>query len=722
MKNHPITRIGYSRGFMFIHSLIKLLQMRLPSLNLSFLWMFRISMTKINQSLRVSSIEYLFQHGHPCPRRLSSLDLSFPRRRKSSLILKIFCFFVLASTPYIAISLPSTPIDICERSQAVKKAILETIDSETTRCGNINQRQWATITTLNIEGTVIEGDLDDLPQLKTVTISNHNQPLPNNLFHSNENLETVNLSENQLESLPEKLFETNTKLTTVNLSGNKLSNLPENLFSENTPITDINLSNNQLSQLTAKLCNNTQLENLDLSGNQLNGGDINNAKLNQCENLKILNLANNQITNPAQLNQKLCTADNSPLQELDLGGNALGQVPSELCTKCQKLAKLKLNNTNIADNDSLGTLEQCKELTELNLRGNQITEIPQICSEVTKLKNIDLKGNQLTTLPGNICEKCIKLTELNLANNQITSTDSDQCQVKTLSTQVNDTTTDVSHQLMIGDRTATLELARNPMEETEAWSVECDASCQLRKAAEELGMPADTIGNILAQITDPSETPEEDAEPRRRGSNEPEEEDDDDDEGDDNDEGDDDDDEDKKKKKDKNIKDQALVNDLMDCHQQQNLWGKLSQANIGLCTSLQQLFQQKNENARMQMYMQQVQPQLWDTVQQQQLQPQAFSMQPSLQQLGQPQTLRSPLARQNLMFMNYINDMQYRVGSIYQGVQRRSLNARFGGLTQRVDSLLRQSTQGESIDPYIYHTLSNDLLGFQNQLSGIRVN
>ena len=30
-------------------------------------------MTKINQSLRVSSIECLFQHGHPCPRRPPSL-------------------------------------------------------------------------------------------------------------------------------------------------------------------------------------------------------------------------------------------------------------------------------------------------------------------------------------------------------------------------------------------------------------------------------------------------------------------------------------------------------------------------------------------------------------------------------------------------------------------------------------------------------------------------
>ena len=700
MKNHPITRIGYSRGFMFIHSLIKLLQMRLPSLNLSFLWMFRISMTKINQSLRVSSIEYLFQHGHPCPRRLSSLDLSFLRRRESSLILKIFCFFVLLTVSSFSFS---DTVNICNLSPAVKKAIFDTDTQPNRQCETYNTELLSRILNLDLSGT---------------NISN----LKPEDFTFLTNLQRVNLSGNQLESLPEKLFEKNTKLTTVNLSGNKLSNLPENLFSENTPITDINLSNNQLSQLTAKLCNHTQLENLDLSGNQLNGGDINNARLNQCENLKILNLANNQITNPEQLNQKLCKADNTQLQELDLGGNTLGQTPSELCTQCQKLTKLKLNNTNIADNDSLGTLEQCKELTELNLRGNQITEVPQICSEGTKLKNIDLEENQLTTLPGNICEKCIKLTELNLNNNQITSTNSDQCQVKTLSTQVDGVTTDVSHQLMIGANTATLELARNPMTETEARSVECDTQCQLRKILEDLGVPTDRRENILARLTDPSETPEEDAEPRRRGSNEPEEEDDDDDEGDDNDEGDDDDDEDKKKKKDKNINDQALVNDLMDCHQQQNLWGKLSQANVGLCTSLQQLFQQKNENARMQMYMQQVQPQLWDTVQQQQLQPQAFSMQPSLQQLGQPQTLRSPLARQNLMFMNYINDMQYRVGSIYQGVQRRSLNARFGGLTQRVDSLLRQSTQGESIDPYVYHTLSNDLLGFQNQLSGIRVN
>jgi Leucine-rich repeat (LRR) protein len=85
----------------------------------------------------------------------------------------------------------------------------------------------------------------------------------------------------------------------------------------------LNLSSQNLKQIPGYVFNQTNLEELNVSNNQLTGAI--QAEIRQLKNLKVLNASNNQMTGvPAEVGQL------SNLQILDLSNNQLTGLPYEL--------------------------------------------------------------------------------------------------------------------------------------------------------------------------------------------------------------------------------------------------------------------------------------------------------------------------------------------------------------------------------------------------------
>ncbi|MXW48558.1 MAG: leucine-rich repeat protein, partial [Gammaproteobacteria bacterium] len=146
-----------------------------------------------------------------------------------------------------AVATPSAPKGVCDRSEAVKNAIVTALAVES--CADVRHSRLADITDLNLNNSALTAlDSGDFAGLTALT--------------------DLDLSENSLSSLPDAVFDKLTALTDLNLSDNSLSSLPAAVFDKLTALTDLDLSDNRLSSLPAGLFDGlTTLTMLDLSGN-----------------------------------------------------------------------------------------------------------------------------------------------------------------------------------------------------------------------------------------------------------------------------------------------------------------------------------------------------------------------------------------------------------------------------------------------------------------------
>lgn len=109
--------------------------------------------------------------------------------------------------------------------------------------------------------------------------------------------------------------------------------------------SSLDLSSQKLEKFPKYILDMRSLENLDLSNNELS--ETLPAEIKNLSNLKILNLANNQMTNlPAELGQL------KYLEELNLSNNNFTGLPHELGNlKNLKTLNLRGNNYSQADLD-----------------------------------------------------------------------------------------------------------------------------------------------------------------------------------------------------------------------------------------------------------------------------------------------------------------------------------------------------------------------------------
>ncbi|VVB03913.1 unnamed protein product [Arabis nemorensis] len=209
----------------------------------------------------------------------------------------------------------------------------------------------------------------------------------------------------------------NGHITELTVAGNRTSKLSGNsdeLFTLLTKLSTLNtlsltslgISGPLSPELITKL--SPSLESLNLSSNFISGKIP--KEISSLTNLKTLVLSDNQFTGSVSDLRAL-----SNLQELDLGGNNLGPVVPSLP---KNLITLSLKNNSFRSKIP-EQIKKLNKLQSLDLSSNEFTgSIPEF---LFSLQNLDLAQNLLSgSLPNSSCSSSSKVITLDVSHNLLT--------------------------------------------------------------------------------------------------------------------------------------------------------------------------------------------------------------------------------------------------------------------------------------------------------------
>ncbi|KAH8383499.1 hypothetical protein KR009_008943 [Drosophila setifemur] len=272
-------------------------------------------------------------------------------------------------------------------------------------------------------------------------------------FLTMPNLEILELGENNISCIPAGTFRNLTHLWLLGLQGNAIGPLPEDVFQPITNLQHLDLSYNGITNLTQDIFSgNRKLQTLLLRGNPLTAVSlphINTFKLidlSNCIQLKGLKLVSSMDTlilensgvesliaeqplrtlkaSKCKLNT-LILQDKSSIIELELQGNRLGGIVSELLCNMWNLQRLDLSNNSL---DTLPILKpNCvlPSLTYLNVSGNHLTNWPEKSPLFGRhLTHLDISHNRLENISLKSLEGAANsLQTLQLEGNKMNSFD-----------------------------------------------------------------------------------------------------------------------------------------------------------------------------------------------------------------------------------------------------------------------------------------------------------
>jgi small GTP-binding protein len=228
------------------------------------------------------------------------------------------------------------------------------------------------------------------------------------------NLTELDLTGYALKQLPPEITKLS-QLTSLNLSFNNLTQLPLE-FVKLQNLTKLDLSFNDLSEVPLEITKLKRLVTLKLGGNRLKRLP---AEITDLKELTNLSLSNNLLDNPSgyfiKMLDEISDVRIRLRPSLDTAGiNALVFMISR-----NKLTEFPLEITTL------------KGLTDLNLCGNEIKELPADIIKLRCLKKLDLSFNKLTTLPVEIRE-LQSLLQFDLSENDFTVFPSEITQLRNL--------------------------------------------------------------------------------------------------------------------------------------------------------------------------------------------------------------------------------------------------------------------------------------------------
>ncbi|MFC1715730.1 COR domain-containing protein [Candidatus Poribacteria bacterium] len=117
-----------------------------------------------------------------------------------------------------------------------------------------------------------------------------------------------------------------------------------------------------------------------------------------------------------ELREKIEEAKHKQTGSLDLSGNELTELPSEI-GQLTSLTRLDLRSNKLTELPP--EIGQLTSLTSLFLSNNELTELPPEIGQLTSLLSLFLRNNQLTELPPEIGQ-LTELMSLHLINNKLT--------------------------------------------------------------------------------------------------------------------------------------------------------------------------------------------------------------------------------------------------------------------------------------------------------------
>lgn len=259
---------------------------------------------------------------------------------------------------------------------------------------NTHNSDWGPTKSLELTGSSLHG----LKELQVLNLADNNiRALPDGVFCSLENLQTLNLTRNRIRSSERIGFNvpecSNSELQNLDLSYNDLRSLNENSgFSRLRRLQQLNLTHNNISEI---------------SGEALAG----------LVSLKVLNVANNKI---GTLPQGLF-AGSPELKEIHLQNNSLFSLAKGLFHRLEQLLVLDLSGNQLTSNHiDAGTFTGLIRLIILNLSHNALTHIDgRTFKDLYFLQILDLRNNSIGFIEDNAFLPLYNLHTLNLAENRL---------------------------------------------------------------------------------------------------------------------------------------------------------------------------------------------------------------------------------------------------------------------------------------------------------------
>jgi Leucine-rich repeat (LRR) protein len=215
-----------------------------------------------------------------------------------------------------------------------------------------------------------------------------------------------------------------TWLEEVNLKGNKIQKLPQGLF-QLSELKKLNLYGNKMAELPDSFSSLTKLTHLNLSNIEFASIPKSIFSLGK---LQVLDLSWNKKI--VELSPSIAELKN--LEELNLESNALTEIPDEI-GGLKKLKKVSLSyNKLTAFPESILKLE---ELESLEIGNQQIAELPKNLKGLANLKHLELKSAGIKELSDSIGD-LKSLESLDLERNDIVSISESISNCKSLSSLI----------------------------------------------------------------------------------------------------------------------------------------------------------------------------------------------------------------------------------------------------------------------------------------------
>ena len=244
--------------------------------------------------------------------------------------------------------------------------------------------------------------------------NNQFSKLPISLYSLN-NLKLLDMSNNKINYIDNEKFKALNSLVEIDFSKNKLREIPDSIqylsyleiakFSNNeilnvpngmgalTRLKRLYLDNNSIQFLPPQVFNNmVALEELYLFKNRLESVNFND-NMNLFDNmkhLKFLDLHSNNLTYFGLFKEMFA------LDSLLLSYNHISKI--EGINNCLNLTNLDLNNNKIANFPK--DILLLKKLSTLNLQNNDLNEIPNALGLMNSLVRLNIEGNPLIRLVG----------------------------------------------------------------------------------------------------------------------------------------------------------------------------------------------------------------------------------------------------------------------------------------------------------------------------------
>ncbi|KAJ8683374.1 hypothetical protein QAD02_019166 [Eretmocerus hayati] len=276
--------------------------------------------------------------------------------------------------------------------------------------------------------------------LDTLDLSDNDlSALPDNGLAGLRNLAVLRLQDNSIAAVGDHALGGLAQLRHLNLSSNRLVALPPELFVKTTQLRELVLSNNSLAVLAPGLLDNLgELLVLDLSMNELTSRWVNRDTFAKLGKLMSLDLSRNALSKiDAHVFRGL-----GQLRQLSLEHNDIDTLSDECFASLGQLRSLALSNNRIARFDvthglGLAALEylfldenklqfvhneafsNLTELVDLRLNGNLLTEVPEAVRSLEKLNTLDLGNNRIGELGPEAFAGLDKLSGLRLVDNKL---------------------------------------------------------------------------------------------------------------------------------------------------------------------------------------------------------------------------------------------------------------------------------------------------------------